>query len=196
MATGLKHHHLLVGGDLDELSESGIKPLNVAHLQQPARSFSGADQIGGLLLAGRNRLFNQHIHARLKAGQAHPMVQEGRNSDTNRIDLREHGLVRGEPAAAKLLGCQGAPGLVRVCHPDKLSVLDETQHPGVVPTHVANANDTHTDRVHGQGTKNPFIIDDQGPAGPSGASARRRSSSTRSISTRSIRGPSMATTRY
>ena len=164
VAARLEHHHLFTGDHLDQLAKGRVEALDVAHLQQPPARLGGADQIGRFLLAGGDRLLDQHMHTRLQAGQTHPVVQQGRHGDAHRLHLAQHVAVVGKPAAAELLGRQSAADLVGVGHAHQLGILEQAQHPGVVPAHVADADDTHTHRVHGSGPRYGRIISD-GAAG-------------------------------
>ena len=58
VAPCFEHHHLLIGHHLGEFAEGGVEALDMAHLQQPGRAFSRPYQVGSLLLASRDRLFN------------------------------------------------------------------------------------------------------------------------------------------
>ena len=104
VTASFKHHHLLIGHNLDQFPEGGIKALDMAHLQQTNCLLGRLDQLSGLLLTGCDRLLDQHMHPGLQAGHANAMVKEGGHCDTNSVHLRQHFLVGGEPAATELLG--------------------------------------------------------------------------------------------
>ena len=78
-----------------------------------ARSFrdSGAR---GFLLAGGDRLLDQHVHSGPEAGQADAMVQQGGNGDADRIHLCQQGLVGREPAATELFSGELSPNWIRI----------------------------------------------------------------------------------
>ena len=91
------------------------------------------------------------MQTRLQASQANWMVQQGRHGNANRFHLAEHRAVVSEPTAAELLHCHGTAIAIGIRHTDKFGVLEQTQHPGVVPAHVSNADDPDLDRTHGVG---------------------------------------------
>ena len=99
-----KHYHLLISHNLDQFPEGGIEALDMAHLQQTTSLLSRMDQLNRLLLTGRDRLLDQHVHPGLQAGQTDAVVKQGGHGDTNSVHLGQHFLVGGEPAATELLG--------------------------------------------------------------------------------------------
>ena len=151
VATALENHHLLIGHHLGEFTKGGVEPLDMTHLQQTARLAGRFDQCGGLVLAGGDRLFDQHMQPRLEAGQTNGVMQQGGHGNADRFHLAEHRAVVSEPAAAELLHRHGTAIAIGISHTDKFGVLEQTQHPGVVPTHVSNADDPDLDRTHGVG---------------------------------------------
>ena len=189
VATRLKNHHLLVGHHLGELTEGRIEPLDVAHLQQTPRRRSGLNQCGGFVLTSRNRLFDQNVHARTQAGQTDGMVQQRRNRDADGLHLRKHGVVVGEPAAAELLGSELAALSIRIRDSNQIGISQKTEHPSVMPTHVADAD--HPDLDLG-----PWGRETSAQAVDWGKTIGLQSDSSselgRTSRTRSIRGPAMA----
>ena len=99
-----KHYHLLISHNFDQFPEGGIEALDMAHLQQTTSLLSRMDQLNRLLLTGRDRLLDQHVHPGLQAGQTDAVVKQGGHGDTNSVHLGQHFLVGGEPAATELLG--------------------------------------------------------------------------------------------
>ena len=151
MAPGLEHHHLFIRHHLGEFAEGGVETLDMAHLQQPGGAFCRPDQVGGLLLASGDRLFNQHMHARLQAGHADPVVQQGRHGNANRFHLLQQVGVGRKPAATELLNGQLAALRIGIGHTDQFGIPQQAQHPGVVPAHVADTDDANADGLHGAG---------------------------------------------
>ena len=164
VAAGLQDHDLLSGHHLQQLAEGRVEAFDMPHLQQLAGAFGGFDQLGGLLLGRGDRLLDQHMHARLQAGQADAMVQQGGHGDADRLHLREHRAVIGEPAAAELLHRQGAALLIRIGHADQLGIPQQAQHASVMPAHVPDADDPDADRVHGGDAADGRIINDRAAA--------------------------------
>ena len=150
VAAGFQHHHFLIGHHLDQLPEGRIEALDMPHLEQAARLVGGLDEFEGLLLTGGDRFLNQHMHPCFEAGQTDPVVQQGGHSDAHRIHLGQHFSIVRKPTAAKLLGGQLAAGPIRIGHTHQLGVLDQAENPGMVPAHVADADDTHAHRDQGK----------------------------------------------
>ena len=151
VAAGLQHHDLLASHHLDQLAEGRVKALDVPHLQQTAGGFRRSNQIGGLVLGGCDRLLDQDVDARVKAGHADAVVQERRHRDANRFDFLQQLGVIPKPAAAKLLDRKLTAMGVWISNPDKLRILEQAEHPGVVPAHVSDSDDPNADWLHGVG---------------------------------------------
>ena len=162
---GFEHHHFLIGHHLGELAEGGVEALDVSHLEQPADATGGLTECCSFLLAGGDRLFDQNVQSRFKAGQTHRVMQERRHRDAHRLHLAEHVAVVSEPAASELFGGQGTALRIRVCDTDQLRVLEKAEHTGVMPAHVANPDHTDLHRNHGVGHQcgcaNRLIIGDR-----------------------------------
>ena len=138
----------------------------MAHLQQPGGAFRCPDQVGGLLLAGRDRLFNQYMHARLEAGHADAVVQQCRHGNADRLHLLQQVGVGRKPAATELLNGQLAALRIGIGHTNQFGIAQQAQHPGVVPTHVADTDDANADGLHGAGVG----VEGHGSRGNSGGS--------------------------
>ena len=183
VAAGLQHHHLLVGHHLEQFAEGGVEALDVAHLQQAGRGGGGLDQLSRLLLAGGDRLLDQHVQPRLQAGESRPGGATGwerRCRPPPRArSCRRNRRTSGSRTAPR----RAAPGLIGIGHPHQFGIPQQAEHPCVVPAHVSDADDTHTHWVHGGGRAGGRIIDDQAPSRPETV-----------IRTRSMRGPSMVRT--
>jgi hypothetical protein len=79
------------------------------------------------------------------------VVQERRHRDANRLDFLQQLGVIPKPAAAKLLDRKLTAMGVWVSNPDKLRILEQAEHPGVVPAHVSDSDDPNADWLHGVG---------------------------------------------
>ena len=155
VAPALQHHHLLIGHNFDQLTERGIEPFDVAHLEQTPGRPCRLNQSRGFVLAGGDRLLNQDMKTGFEAGHPHGVMQQRGNSNADRLHLSEHGAVVREPTAAELFGGQATPVGVGVRHTNQLCIAEQTQHPGVVPSHVADADHPHLHRIHGGGGHQP-----------------------------------------
>ena len=152
VAAAFQHHHLFIGHHLGELPECGIETLDMPDLKQTTGAMGGLDQRCGFILACGDRLFDQHMGTSFETGQPHRMVQKCGDCDADRLDLRNHVAIVGEPSTAELLGRQPTPFLIRIGDTDEVGVTQQAEHPGVVPSHVADADDPHLDRMHGGGS--------------------------------------------
>ena len=91
--------------------------------------------------------------------------------------------------ATELLTGETAPLLIRICHAHKVGILQQAEHTGVMPTHVADPDHPDLDWNHGVGGHQITMVDEgkikgDQPWGSSSAGSTRR--------TRSMRGPCMA----
>ena len=107
------------------------------------------------------------MEACLEARQTNGMVQERGHSDTDRLHLRQHVAVIPEPAAIELLSGELAAVGIRVSNTHELCILEQAQHAGMVPTHIADADHTHLHRHHRFGHRQAcgigLIISDRPP---------------------------------
>ena len=137
VAPPLEDHHLLVSNHLGEFTKRGVEPLDMTNLQQTTRCSRGLNQCGGLVLTRRDWLFDQNVYTSTKTSQTHGVVQKGWNSDADGLHLGEHGVVVREPAAAELLCGELSAFSIGVRDPHQIGIPKKTEHPGVVPAHVA-----------------------------------------------------------
>ena len=151
LAARLQHHDLLSSNHLDQLTEGRVEALYVPHLQQPTCGLGGSNQIRGLVLGCRDRLLDQDVDPSVKAGHADPVMQQRRQRDAHHFHFFEEIGVVSEPAATELLHRQLAAIGIRVCNAIQLGVLEQAEHPGVMPTHVSNSDDSNADWLHGVG---------------------------------------------
>ena len=106
------------------------------------------------------------MQARLQAGHADAVVQQGRHGDANSLHLLQQVGVGGKPAAIKLFDGQLAALGIGVGDTNQLGIAQQAEHPGVVPTHVADTNDANADGLHGAGVG----VEGHGSRGNSGGS--------------------------
>ena len=94
------------------------------------------------------------------------MVKQGRHSDTNRFDLRQHVAIIREPTAIKLIFSERSTLRIRIRNAHQIRVFQETEHTGVMPTHVADSDYSDLYRNHRVGHRRecrsePIIGDQQ-----------------------------------
>ena len=100
------------------------------------------------------------------------MVEQGRHSDTNRLDLRQHVAIIRKPAAIKLVLSQRSTLSIRIGNANQIRIFQKTEHTGVMPTHVADSDHSDLYRNHRVGhrmeCRSHRIIGDQqlGPLQP------------------------------
>jgi hypothetical protein len=129
------------------------------------------------------------VHTRTQTGQTDGMVQQGGNRDADGFHLREHGVVIGEPAATELLGSELSALSIRIRDPYQIGISQKTEHPSVVPTHIADADHPDLDWGHGVGRHQQKALDWGKTIGLQSDSSSELGRTSR---TRSMRGPAMA----
>ena len=151
VAAGLEHNDLFAADHSEQLAEGGVEALNVTDLQQLAGQLRRPNQIGRLLLGGGDRFFNQNVQPSLEGSQSHLVVQQGGHRNADGLHLPQQVAVIRVPLAVEFLNRQLAAILIGIGHPHQLRIPQQAEHPGMVPAHVADADDPDTHRVHGQG---------------------------------------------
>ena len=151
VATPLENHHLFVGHHFRELTEGGVEPFDVAHLQQAPRIRCRLNQSRCFVLTRGNWLLDQHMQAGLQTCEANGMVQKCWHSNAHRLYFLEHAAVVREPAATELLDRQAAPIRIGISHTHQIRILQQAENSGVMPAHVADTNHPNLDRTHGVG---------------------------------------------
>ena len=120
----------------------------MADHQGHAGALGRRDDRAAFLDIGGDRLFDQHMHAALDAGERDVVVQVGRRRDHGRIDAEvEQRLGAVAHLAADDLAEQLAMRGARIGDADDLDARQVGEHPGMVAAHDPDADHAKPNRL-------------------------------------------------
>ena len=101
--------------------ERWIESFGMAHLQNRVTRLRRCDHLISFVDSARDRLFDQHVHARLKQSAGNFAMRFGRYRETDRIDFADQSAPIGRACGFSFRGDASRTLVVKIAHADEIA---------------------------------------------------------------------------